>query len=325
MAHRVLLYTIDGSTEIARDYLAQRGLLDTLLLTGIAHEPLTSPRADEIVGYEAILGELMPVLKDEVDIIANAGTRLVASLSIGLNHVDVKGLAKRGVLVSNCPGYCAEDVALHTMALTLDLMRQTTFSNRTVLAGTWNPHLGYEMRRPQGQTMGLVFFGNIARRVAPLARALGMRVLVWAPTKSAGELAAAGCKKAATLAELLGTSDVVSLHCPLLPETRGLIGADELALMKPTAFLVNTSRGPVVDEAALIGALDAGTIRAAALDVLANEREPDTRLTGHPHCLVTPHAAYVSREANSALIRLGLDAVIELLVEGRKPTNLVRA
>ena len=267
----------------------------------------------------------MPVLKDEVDIIANAGTRLVASLSIGLNHVDVKGLAKRGVLVSNCPGYCAEDVALHTMALTLDLMRQTTFSNRTVLAGTWNPHLGYEMRRPQGQTMGLVFFGNIARRVVPLARALGMRVLVWAPTKSAEELAAVGCEKAATLAELLGASDVVSLHCPLLPETRGLIGTDELALMKPTAFLVNTSRGPVVDEAALIDALDAGTIRAAALDVLANEREPDTRLTGHPHCLVTPHAAYVSREANSALIRLGLDAVIELLVEGREPTNLVRA
>ena len=95
--------------------------------------------------------------------------------------------------------------------------------------------------------------------------------------------------------------------------------------MKPTAFLINTSRGPVVDEAALADALDAGMIRAAALDVLANETKLNTRLTNHPRCLVTPHAAYVSREANSALIRLGLDAVIELLVEGREPTNLVRA
>ena len=165
MAHKVLLYTIDGSTEIARDYLAQRGLSDALLLTGVAHEPLTSPRADELAGYEAILGELMPVLKDEVDVIANAGTRLVASLSIGLNHVDVKGLARRGVLVSNCPGYCAEDVALHTMALTLDLMRQTTFSNRIVLAGRWNPHLGYEMRRLQGQTTTQIGRASCRERV----------------------------------------------------------------------------------------------------------------------------------------------------------------
>ena len=174
--------------------------------------------------------------------------------------------------------------------------------------------------------MGLVFFGSIARAVAPLAQALGMRVLVWAPTKDAGTLAAAGCEKAETLDELLAASDVVSLHCPLIPQTRTLIGAHELGVMKPTAFLVNTARGPVIDEDALADALDVGTIRAAALDVLADEGPlRNQRLIHHPRCVVTPHAAYVSREANEALIRMGLDATIELLIEGREPTNLVRA
>lgn len=167
-------------------------------------------------------------------------------MSIGINHVDVAGLAARGVAVSNCPGYCAEDVALHTVALMLGLMRQVTMSNRDVLTGNWNPRFGREMRRSARQTCGLAFFGNIARKVVPLVKALGMDVLVWAPTKSAEELAAAGCRKAESLDELLATSDVVSFHCPLVPMTERLIGARELALMKPTALLINTARGAVL-------------------------------------------------------------------------------
>ena len=324
--HRVLLYTSDGSTDYARSYLRERGLEGQLGLAGIAHAPMVVPTAGQIGGFEAILGELMPVRGAAVDMMADAGVRLIASLSIGLNHMDVAGLAQRGVLTSNCPGYCAEDVALHTIAFLLDLERQATFSNRTVRDGSWDPHQGYEMRRTQGQTLGLVFFGSIARAVAPLAQALGMRILVWAPTKDAGTLAAAGCERAETLDELLAASDVVSLHCPLIPQTHRLIGSHELEVMKPTAFLINTARGPVIDEDALADALDAGTIQAAALDVLADEGpRRNQRLIHHPRCVVTPHAAYVSREATETLIRMGLDAVIELLVKGREPTNIVRA
>lgn len=323
MAHRVLVYTLDGCVEAERRWLAARNLGSEFELAGIAHEPYVPPTKEQLAGFEAVLGEMMPVRGESVDAFAEAGVRLVASMSIGLNHVDVAGLAERGVLVANCPGYCADDVALHAVALMLDLMRQTTFLNRDVLEGRWRPRAGYEMRRTQGLTLGLVFFGRIARKVAPLGRALGMRVLVWAPTKSADELAAADCEKAATLDELLAESDVVSLHCPLIPETAGLIGKRELRLMKPSAFLVNTSRGPVVDEDALANALDAGEIRAAALDVLANEGDaPNERLIRHPHCLVTPHAAYVSREADAALVDMCMQSVVELLVEGRTPTYL---
>lgn len=323
--HKVLLYTSDGSTDYAHSYLQKRDLEGQFELAGIAHAPMVTPTAGQIVGYEAILGELMPVRGAAVDMMADAGVRLIASLSIGLNHMDVTSLAQRGVLTSNCPAYCAEDVALHTIALMLDLERQVTFSNRTVRDGSWDPHQGYEMHRVQGQTLGLVFFGSIARTVAPLAQALGMRVLVWAPTKDAGTLAAAGCEKAETLDELLAASDVVSLHCPLVPPTQGLIGAHELEVMKPTAFLINTARGPVIDEDALADALDAGALQAAALDVLTDEgAQRNQRLIHHPRCVVTPHAAYVSHEANEALIRMGLDAVIELLMEGHEPTNIVR-
>lgn len=323
--HRVLLYTIEDVSDYARECTERLGAADRLELVSVTHDVFTSPTAAELAGAEAVLGEFMPVRGNEVQVMADAGVRLVASMSIGINHVDVAGLAARGVAVSNCPGYCADDVALHAVTLMLDLMRQVTLSNRDVLAGNWNPRFGREMRRPQGQTCGLVFFGNIARKVVPLVKALGMDVLVWAPTKSAEELAAAGCRKAQTLDELLAASDVVSLHCPLIPQTERLIGARELALMKPSALLVNTARGAVVDEDALADALESGAIAGAGLDVLAVEKDvAGQRLPHCPNCIVTPHLAYVTREANEALVSMSMKSVCELLIEGREPEYVVR-
>lgn len=329
--HRVLYYTLDGDTSRANEILAQLGCAEAIELLDAAHEPFKTPTPEQLNGCEAVVGEFMPVIKDTVDSFANAGVKLVASMSIGLNHMDVAGLAQRGVLVSNCPGYCAKEVAAHAIALMLDLMRKVTLSNRDVLAGGWDPKAGYPVHRPCGQTLGLVFFGRIAREVTPVAQALGMRVLVWAPTKSAEELAAAGCEKAETLEDLLRASDVVSLHCPLIDETRGLIGARELALMKPGAVLVNTARGEVVDEKALVAALNEGItsggktgICAAGLDTLAHEASGrNEKLIRHPRCIVTPHSAYDSIEAADALRQMSLEAVCELLVEGRRPTNCV--
>ena len=331
MAHRVLYYTLDGDTARAQEILDGWGMGQEIELVGCAHAPIVPAPAEALAGCEGFLGEFAPVPEASAEDMARAGVRVAASMSIGMNHMDVAALTARGITVTNCPGYCAEDVATHTIALMLDLMRKVTFTNRDMLTGDWNPKGGYETYRTQGRTMGLVFFGRIARAVTPIAQALGMRVLVWAPTKSAEELASAGCEKAETLDELLAASDVVSLHCPLIPETAGLIGARELALMKPTAYLVNTARGALVDEDALVAALDAnvasgGTqgIRAAGLDVLANETEPNQRLIQHPRCIVTPHSAYDSIEAADNLRIMSLEAVVDVLVRGVEPRYAVR-
>ena len=329
--HRVLFYSLDGSTERIAQILERHDPEGLIELVGVAHKPMVPPTPEQLVGHEAVIGEFMPVRGQTVDDFAAAEVRLVASMSIGLNHMDVAGLARRGVMVSNCPGYCAQDVAQHALALMLDLMRKVTFSNRDVLAGGWNPKLGYPMHRAGGQTLGLVFFGRIAREVVPLARALGMRVVVWAPTKTADELAQAGCEKAGTLDDLLRQSDVVSLHCPLIDETRGLIGSRELSLMKPTALLVNTARGEVVDEDALVAALDEGIssggkrgILAAGLDTLAHEATgPNPKLIAHPRCVVTPHSAYDSVESADDMFEMSVSSVCELLLEGRRPTLCV--
>lgn len=323
MTHKVLYYTLDGDTARAREILDGWGVGDEVELAGCAHEPYAAARPEQLEGCEAFIGEFAPVMGSAVDAFADAGIRVATSMSIGVNHMDVDRLTERGIVVTNCPGYCAEDVACHTVALMLDLMRKITFGNRHVLAGGWDPKAGYPVFRTQGRTLGLVFFGHIARSVAPIAQALGMRVLVWAPTKTEEELKAAGCERADTLDELLGQSDVVSLHCPLIPETERLIGARELSLMKPTAYLINTARGEIVDEEALLEALDAGTIRAAGLDVLAHETQRNRRLIEHPRVVVTPHAAYDSLEAADNLRIMSLEAVCDALVRGESPRYAV--
>ena len=330
--HRVLLYTLSGDTTLAESILDGWDVLDQIELVGIPHEvfvPITEGAPDELArGCDAIVNEIAGISEAGASVVAASGARLFASLSIGVNHIAADALAREGVLATNCPGYCTEDVALHTVALMLDLMRKVTASNREVIEGRWDPYFGYPVHRPSTQTLGLVYFGRIARAVAPIAQALGMRVVVWAPTKSAEELAAAGCEKAETLDELLVDADVVSLHCPLIPETERLIGERELALMGPDSFLINTARGGCVDEEALLGALEKGTIRGCGLDCLTRERDltpTALAIARHPNAVVTPHTAFASAESAEELMRMGLQSVRELLIEGRVPTYALNA
>ncbi len=331
--HRVLYYTLEPTVGLGAKVLANRADADEFELVECAHEPYSSPTAEELAGCEAVIGEFMPVDAECAIRMGVAGVRLVASMSIGTNHMDLDSCRGAGVTVTNCPGYCAEDVATHTIALMLDLFRKVSFQNREALAGGWDPATGYPTRRCSGKTLGLVFFGRIAKAVAPIAKALGMKVVVWAPTKSAEEIEAAGCTKVETLDILLAISDVVSLHCPLIPETENLIGMRELAYMKPNAFLINTARGGCVDEAALVAALDENVatngeagIRAAALDTLVQEADPSQlnhALIDHERCLVTPHSAYLSEESARTLAEMSFDACAQLLLENRRPDNAV--
>ncbi|WP_293815131.1 2-hydroxyacid dehydrogenase [uncultured Parolsenella sp.] len=332
--HRVLYYALPEYLDFGHKVLSQKPYADAIDLVDCVHAPYCSPTAEELDGMEAVIGEFMPVDAECAARMEAAGVKLVASMSIGTNHMDLAALREHGVTVTNCPGYCAEDVATHALGLMLDLFRKITFQNRSMLGGGWDPVEGYPTTRVSGKTLGLVFFGRIAQALVPMARGLGMRVIAWAPTKSAETLAEFGVEKAETLDDLLVQSDVVSLHCPLIPETEGLIGKRELALMKPSAYLINTARGEVVDEDALVAALDESIasdgergITAAGLDTLAGENDGtdnlNRRLIEHPRCVTTPHSAYLSRESTLALASMSLDSCAEILIEGRTPTNAV--
>jgi D-3-phosphoglycerate dehydrogenase len=211
------------------------------------------------------------------------------------------------------PDYSVEEVAVHTLGLLLSLVRRLPDAARLVAAGGWGLDGLRPIRRMSGLRVGLVGFGRIARLLASYLAAVGCQVVVHDPFLTPGD----GIPPLVTLAELLAGCDAVSLHAPLTPATRGLIGAAQLAAMKPDAVLVNTSRGALVDTGALIAALRAGQLRAAALDVLDAEPPAPGRIPEDlPSLLVTPHMAYYSKESIAESQRKAATQVIKVLTGG---------
>lgn len=249
--------------------------------------------------------------------------RIEAQQSIGVSNIDVDAATAHGVAITNTPGFCVQEVATHVVGLLIDLEHKITYLDRTVRAGKWDPLLGRMPHRLSGKTVGLAFFGGIPRTLAPMLRGLGLKVIAWAPTKTREYLAGFGVEKAETLDDLLARSDYVSLHTPLIPETHHLIGARELGLMKPDAFLINTARGGVVDEAALVAALKARRIAGAGIDVIEDEITEHTQLRDLENVVITPHSAFLSEESFAEARRVALEQLVQLLVEGRRPKNLV--
>lgn len=233
--------------------------------------------------------------------------RVVGRLGVGLDNIDTDACRARGIQVIPATGANAESVAEYVIAAALVLLRGAFFSTRAVEAGTWPRQTLSQGREASGKTLGLIGFGSIGRLTARKAAAIGMKVLGHDPMIDPADAAwtEAGVVPL-KLDELLGQSDVVSLHVPLTPETRGLLDGARLGLMKSTAVLVNTARGGLVDEAALAGMLRDGRLGGAALDVFENEPLPaGSALVGAPRLLLTPHIAGVTVESNervSALI-----------------------
>lgn len=223
--------------------------------------------------------------------------RIIARYGIGVDNVDLAAATRAGILVTNVPDYCIDEVSDHALALLLVLARQVVAADQAVKTGTWSVVAHAGIHRLRGQTIGLLGFGKIARALAAKVQALGMRVLAVDPY-AGGETMARHGVGAVDLETLLREADAVSIHLPLSPETRGLIGERELAWMKPTAFLINTSRGGIVDEHAVATALAEDRLAGAALDVLATEPPPpDHPLRQAPNAILTPHLAFYSREA----------------------------
>jgi D-3-phosphoglycerate dehydrogenase len=252
-------------------------------------------------------------------IFASQRLRIVARTGIGLDNIDVSAATSRRVLVTNVPDYCLIEVAEHTLALVLALGRKIAHYHVQTKAGTYRLQGSPPLRRLQGQTLGLVGLGNIGRMVADKAQALGLRVVAHTRTPAA-EIAGVPWR---SLDELLAESDFVSLHVPSTLATRQMIGPRELRLMKPTAYLINTARGALVDHQALAAALAAGQLAGAGLDV--QDPEPPDLFSppwNDPRVIVTPHAAFASAESLADLRRRSAEQVADCLA-GRQPANIV--
>jgi glycerate dehydrogenase len=236
--------------------------------------------------------------------------RFVAVLATGYDVVDVAAAAQHGIPVANVPEYGTDSVAQHVFALLLELCHRVGEHDRAVERGDWqrSPDFSFWLTPPielAGKTMGIVGHGRIGRRVADIARAFGMSVLVSGRTRPA-------VTDATWVAtdELFERSDVVSLHCPLTEATRALVDRTMLARMRPTAFLINTARGPLVDEEALAQALREGVIAGAGLDVVAVEpMRADNPLRDAPNCVITPHLAWASLAARRRLMGTAVENV----------------
>ncbi len=244
---------------------------------------------------------------------ACAQVKVVGRLGVGLDNIDVAACDARGVKVIPATGANALAVAEYVIAMAMVLTRGAYLSTAAVTAGKWPRNALSAGRETAGKTLGLVGFGSIGQLTGQLARGLGMRVIAFDPMLPETAPAWNDATRV-SLDHLLADADVVSLHVPLTPETKNLMNAARLAAMKPTAALINTARGGIVDEAALAAALKAGTLSGAALDVFEPEPLPTgSPLTDAPNCILTPHIAGVSAEANVRVSHLIADAVINFL------------
>jgi D-3-phosphoglycerate dehydrogenase len=294
----------------------ERGVVEDAgfrLVTG-PPDPAPAPTIEALVAQHqpaAILTCWAPV--SAVAIANAAPLRVVARMGVGLDNIAVTAATERGVLVTNVPDYCIEEVSDHAVGLVLAWTRGLVAADREVRAGRWNP-AGARLRRLSTLTCGVIGFGRIGRATAAKLQALGARVVVSDPHPPADT----GGASVLGLDELLASSDVVVLHAPLTDRTRHLIGARELGLMPPGALLVNVSRGGLVDTAALVASLQAGRLGGAGLDVLEEEPSVPAELLANPSVVITPHIAF-SSDASVADLRRGAAQEVVRVLRGETP------
>jgi D-3-phosphoglycerate dehydrogenase len=247
--------------------------------------------------------------------------RIIARFGIGVDNVDIAAATNAGIVVTRVPDYCIDEVSDHTVALLLALVRKIPFANSLAHAGRWEMHAVVPIHRLRGSVLGLVGFGRIPQLVAPKAKAFGLRVISYDPFVSEETMKRAGVERV-DFSELVKVSDHISIHTPLGPETKHLFNADVFSRMKPTAHLINTARGPIVDEEALARALDQGQLAGAALDVLSQEPPSSSPLFGRDNVILTPHMSFYSEESLIDLQNIAAEEVVRVL-SGEAPRNPV--
>ncbi|MCE9629281.1 MAG: D-2-hydroxyacid dehydrogenase [Planctomycetia bacterium] len=307
---------LDGLTtnpgDLSWEPLERQGTLTVFDRTAPADVVGRAVEADGILTNKCLVGR--------EQMLALPRLKYIGVLATGFNIVDVEVARERGIVVANVPEYSTPNVVQATFALLLELTNHVGHHDATVHAGRWaaGPDFCYwdgDLVELAGLTLGVVGYGRIGRAVAAVGRAFGMRV-IHHRRQSGGD------PECVDLDTLFRESDVVSLHCPLTPETKGMVDARRLSLMKPTAFLINTARGPLVVEADLAAALDAGRIAGAGIDVLSVEPPPASNpLLTARNCIITPHIAWATRNARRRLIDMTA-ANLAAFAAGR-PQNVV--
>ncbi len=295
---RDLLETIDAELKVAA------GSMDEVL--------------EVAADADAILNTYLPW--DEASIGRLANCKIIARYGIGFDNVDLEAARRAGIVVTNVPDYSVEEVAVHALALILATLRKVPWADARVRKGVWAIDEFRPIRRLSEMTVGLVGFGRIGRRLAAALQTFDATVIVYDPYLSPSP----DLPELVDLEELLARTDIVSVHAPLTDSTRGIIGPAAVRAMKPTAILVNTSRGPLVDLDAVTGALAQGRLAAAALDVFDSEPLDPARIEGIPNLIATPHMAYYSEEALAESQRKAATQVLKVLT-GQPPDYQVNA
>ncbi len=270
------------------------------------------------VDADAILNTYLPVDEELVGRLHRC--RIIARYGIGVDNVDIAAAKRAGITVTNVPDYSVEEVAVHALALILALVRRLPEADAKVRSGGWGLDGLRPMRRLSHLTVGFVGYGKIARRLAASLAPIVARTVVYDPYLTAG----AGVPELVSLDDLLAQSDIVSVHAPLTPDTRGLINASRIARMRPVAVLVNTSRGPLVILEDVAAALREHRLGGVGLDVFDTEPVDSQRVAGIPNLIVTPHMGYYSEESIAESQRKAATQVIKVL-RGQQPDYSVGA
>lgn len=296
---------------------------DVLSKAGAELRMATEPTSEAIlqVAQDAD-GLLVTYAKITADMIRQMKRcRIIARFGIGVDNVDVAAATSAGIVVTRVPDYCIDEVSDHTMALLLALVRKIPFANSRAQAGQWEMSAVIPIYRLRGRVLGLVGFGRISQLVALKAKSFGLKMVTYDPYIPASITTNAGVENIA-FSELVKVSDYVSIHTPLVQETNHLFNADVFRQLKPTAYLINTARGPIVDETALAHALDERQLAGAALDVLSQEPPTDSPLFGRDNVILTPHMSFYSVESLVELQTKAAEEVVGVL-GGQAPRNLV--
>lgn len=270
---------------------------------------------------DGIINLYAPMTRKVIDSLTKC--KVITRYGVGVDTIDLDAATEKGICVGNVPDYGINEVSDHALALILSLLRKITFSNDLVKKGTWDVNLSKPLRRLSTLTIGLVGFGNIPKRLAEKVQALGLNVIVHDPFV-AEEVAKERNVTLVSLEDLCKNADVISVHVPLNDATRGQIGKAQFELMKESAYLINTARGPVVDEPALIEALQTGQIAGAALDVITTEPiDPNHPFLEMDNVVLTPHMAGYSEESAAEMRTKTALGIVDVLIYGQYPKYLV--
>lgn len=276
--------------------------------------------AEQAKHADAILNQYAPISRRVIESLENA--KVISRYGVGVNTIDIDAANEKGITVANVPDYGMEEVSNHALALLLSWARKVTLLNNEVKRGNWDFKACVPIHRFNNQTVGVLGFGRIPRRFIEKVKPLGFKLAAYDPFVSAEDMASAGVKKM-ELDEIIREADYLSVHVPLIKDTYHLLNADRFSQMKKNAVIINTARGPIIDEKALIEALENGIIAGAALDVA--EEEPisiDSPLLHMYNVIITPHSAWYSEEAMVELRQKAAKNIVQVLKGEKTPYAL---